>query len=103
MFKITNTIAGAATLVLAALPIAALSTAAHAAPMAIKVADLNLGSPAGQEALAQRVDHAARAFCRGEVSTVGSRFNTTAACRAGIRAEAAEKVAALREVNYAAR
>ncbi len=103
MFNLTNTFAGAATLVLAALPIAALSTTAHAAPMTIKVADLNLGSPAGQDVLAQRVEHAARAFCRGEVGTVGSRFNTVTACRSGIRAEAAQKVAALRDVTYAAR
>lgn len=99
MFSITNTVAGAATLVLAALPIAALSTAAHAAPMTIKVSDLNLGSPAGQDMLAHRVDHAARAFCSGEAGGLDAR----AACHTGIRAEAAEKVAALRQVAYAAR
>lgn len=103
MFNFTNTLAGAATLVLAALPVAALSTAAHAAPLTIKVSDLNLGSPAGREVLDQRVDHAARNFCRGELGTVGNRFNTVAACRAGIRAEAAEKIAAMRTVSYAAR
>ncbi|HEX5379834.1 MAG TPA: UrcA family protein [Phenylobacterium sp.] len=102
MFKITQTVAGAATLVLAALPMVALSTAAHAAPQTVQVSDLNLASPAGQQALGHRVDKAARDFCRNQEATSG-RINARAACLSGIRAEASEKVAALREMNLASR
>jgi UrcA family protein len=103
MFKITQSIAGAATLVLAALPIAALSTVAHAAPMTIKVADLNLGAEASQSVLSHRVEHAASRFCRGHMVTTGSRSNDRATCMAGVRAEAAEKLVASQPMNLAAR
>jgi UrcA family protein len=103
MFKITQSIAGAASLVLAALPIAALSSAAHAAPMAIKVADLNLSAEASQGVLSQRVEHAASSFCRNHMVTTGSRSNDRATCMAGVRAEAAEKVVASQPMSLAAR
>ena len=101
MFKIAQTFAGAATLVLAALPAAALSTAAHAAP-AIQVADLN-GGAASQAVLSHRVDRTARAFCREHMVTTGSRVNDRATCMSGVRAEAAEKVVARQPVSFAAR
>ena len=102
MFKIAQTFAGAATLVLAALPIAALSTAAHAAP-AVQVADLNLGGAAAQSVLSQRVDASARSFCRNHMVTTGSRANDRATCMAGVRAEVAEKVVAAQPIAFARR
>lgn len=103
MFNITNTFAGAATLVLAALPIAALSSAAHAAPASVRVADLNLGAEASQHILSARVSQAASNFCRGHMVTTGSRVNDRNTCMAGIRAEAAEQIVARQPVSLAAR
>lgn len=77
--------AGFAAVVLAALPVAVLSTAAHAGER-VQVSDLNLSSGAGQTAFASRVDQAARHFCREERD-----LNARAACQAGIRQEAHEK------------
>ena len=103
MFNISNTVAGAATLVLAALPIAALSTAAHAAPASIRVADLNLNAEAGQRVLSERVTHVASAYCRSHMVTTGSRVNDRDTCMAGVRAEAAEQVVAHQPMSLAAR
>lgn len=98
MFK-TSSIAAAASLVLAALPALALASAAHAAPVAIKVADLNLASPAGQKVFAQRVDKVAVQMCR-EART--GRF-VDAACLNAVRAEAHDKAAAITPAQMAAR
>lgn len=80
--------ASLATLALGMLPMAALSTAAHAqtAHQRVQVSDLNLSSAPGQAAFASRVDQAARHFCRAERD-----LTLNAACQAGIRSEAAEK------------
>lgn len=102
MFKFAQTLAGAATLVLATVPALALSTAAHAAP-AIKVSDLNLVSASSQDTLNARVDQTARAFCREHMVTTGSRTNDRATCLAGVRAEVAEKVVAQAPVSLARR
>ncbi|HEY3949532.1 UrcA family protein [Phenylobacterium sp.] len=77
--------AGFAAVVLASLPVAVLSTAAHAAER-VQVSDLNMSSAAGQAAFSARVDQAARHFCRSERD-----LNARAACQVGIRQEAAEK------------
>ena len=78
--------AGFAAVVLAALPVAVLSTAAHAGER-VQVSDLNLASPTGQAAFTGRVDQAARNFCRTERN-----LSARAACETGIHQEAAEKV-----------
>jgi len=88
MKNFTARIASVATLALAALPVAALSTAAHA-QQSIRIADLNLASGAGRAAFDQRVDTAARNFCRTERS-----LKLQAVCQSGVRAEANEKAAA---------
>ena len=98
MFK-TTSIAAAASLVLATLPALALATGAHAAPAAVKVADLNLASAAGQKAFAQRVDKVAVQMCRDARS---GRF-VDAACLNAVRAEAQEKAAAITPAQMAAR
>lgn len=82
-------IAGVATLALAALPVAALTTAAHAAPkpQAIRVADLDLTTAAGKDAFEARVYKAGRAICRDARGLAD-----TSACEAGVRAEANAKL-----------
>ena len=92
MKNYTARIASVATLALALLPVAALSTA-HAAnaqvpyaAQSVQVSDLNLASASGKAVLAQRADTAARHFCRDERS-----LDAKAACQAGDRAEVGEK------------
>jgi UrcA family protein len=91
MKNITARIAGVATLALAILPVAALSTA-HAETATpyfaerVHIADLNLASGAGKATFAQRVDQAAQRFCRNERS-----LDLRAACQAAVRTEANEK------------
>jgi UrcA family protein len=94
MKNYTARIASVATLALALLPVAALSTA-HAgnaqvpyAAQSVRVSDLNLSSASGKAILAQRADTAARNFCRDE-----RRLDVQAACQAGVRAEVNEKAA----------
>jgi UrcA family protein len=80
--------AGVATLALAVLPVAALTTAAHAAPVArIQVADLNLASIDGVATLHSRVAAAANHFCSDEKT-----LDQKAACKAGVRTEVQEKL-----------
>lgn len=98
MFK-TTSIAAAASLALATLPALAIATGAHAAPAAVKVADLNLNTAAGQKAFAQRVDKVAVQMCR-EVRA--GRF-TDDNCVNAVRAEAQAKAAAITPSQMAAR
>lgn len=98
MFK-TTSIAAAASLALATLPALALATGAHAAPAAVKVADLNLASASGQKAFAQRVDKVAVQMCRDARS---GRF-VDSACLDAVRAEAHDKAAAITPAQMAAR
>jgi UrcA family protein len=92
MKNYTARFAGVATLALAVLPIAALTTAAHAAPSVpyaaqrVQVSDLNLASASGKAMLAQRADKAANEFCRLERNLVAK-----AACETAVRAEVTEK------------
>ena len=81
--------AGVATLALAVLPVAALSTAAHDAPVTrVHVADLNLASIDGVATYHQRVAAAAKQFCSDEKT-----LDQKAACKAGVRTEVQEKLA----------
>ena len=82
---LTSRFAGVATLALAVLPIAALTTAAHAAER-VHVADLNLAAPTGHAVFEKRVDGAAHRFCRLERN-----LTAKGACEAGVRTEANEK------------
>ena len=93
MTSLTARIASVATLALAALPFAALTTAAHAqtvstgyAQESIRVGDLNMAAPSGQTKFAARVDHAANHVCARE-RNIGMKE----ACKAGVRTEAHEK------------
>ncbi|HXA38102.1 MAG TPA: UrcA family protein [Phenylobacterium sp.] len=86
--SVASRFAGIATLALAALPLAALTTAAHAGER-VRTGDLNLASPAGRVMFDQRVDHAAKRLC-----IVERNLTNKAACQAGVHAEANEKAAA---------
>ncbi|HZZ33146.1 MAG TPA: UrcA family protein [Phenylobacterium sp.] len=93
--RLTSRISGIAMLALAALPFAALTTAAHAGEH-VRTGDLNLASPAGRMIFDQRVDHAAKHLCNVERSATNK-----AACQASVHAEANEKAAAT--VQFASR
>jgi UrcA family protein len=93
MTHVASRIAGLATLALAALPIAALSTAAHAAPGVVTVSDLDLNSAAGVAAFNQRAEAAAYSFCRSTIQPK-SPLRNPASCRAAIRIELTQKLPA---------
>ena len=101
MTNVTARIAGIATLALAVLPMAALSTQAYAAPVAVQVADLNLDTEAGMAAFQQRADAAAQAFCRDHAP--GQVLARQAACIHVVRAEVGEKLAEARQTQLASR
>ncbi len=89
MIKVLNFVASAATLALAALPISALTTVAHAqTPVRIAVSDLDLSSPAGAAAFDRRVRRAADDLC-GYNDAPAPR---SPSCREAVRAEALEKL-----------
>src|SRR4051794_18964301 len=91
----TARIASAAMLALAALPIAALTTAAHAATT-VRVGDLNLATDQGLAAFHQRANHAAQTFCADQQGVAAER-----ACRKGVKVELTEKMAILRDAQLA--
>ncbi|MES2344258.1 MAG: UrcA family protein [Pseudomonadota bacterium] len=90
MFKLTQTVSGLASLALAAIPMLALTTAAHAAPMSVKVGDLS--SAAGVAAFEQRIDKVAGQVCAAQAQDVGTRMVNTEGCREAVRAEAIDKL-----------
>ena len=96
MKNITAQITGLATLALAVLPIAALSTVARAETpqphVAVRIADLNLASAAGQSEFAQRTHQAAREFCADRQALAAK-----GACQTAVRAEVEQKLARLQQ------
>jgi len=90
MSKLTSKIASAATLALAAIPMLALTTAAHAAPMNVKVGDLS--SAAGVAAFEQRLDKVATKLCAAQRQDVGPRIVNTEGCIEAVRAEALDRL-----------
>ena len=91
MTNFTARIAGVATLALAMLPVAALSTAhaATRAPVSVHVADIDLATAEGRSALVARAGAAAHRYCESETS-----LGMKAACETGVRADVAEKAKA---------
>src|SRR5258707_3624179 len=87
MTNFASRIAGIATLALAAVPLAALSTAAYAQPT-VRIADLNLASAAGKATFHHRLNVAADQICGREKG-----LSIQHACKAGVRAEVTEKLA----------
>lgn len=100
MFKLTQTVSGIASLALAAIPMLALTTAAHAAPMSVTVGDLS--TAAGVSAFEQRIDKVAGALCDAQVQGVGTRMVKTQGCREAVRAEAVEKLSTTQRSQIAA-
>ena len=92
MTKFSATLAGVATIALAAVPILALASGAQAAPVAVKVSDIDVGSARHAHALEHRVSKAAAEYC--SAATVG-RITLAAhqACLKGARAEIQDKLA----------
>jgi UrcA family protein len=90
MTNFTAKLAGVATLALAALPAIALSSAAHAAPapVAIKIADLDLSSRAGLGVFHRRAREAGAQMCRDERALAARE-----SCEHAVVAEAREKLA----------
>ncbi|WP_372782604.1 UrcA family protein [Phenylobacterium sp.] len=85
MSHFTTRIAGLAALALGV----TLAAAAHAQPT-VQISDLNLASAAGQAAFAHRTDVAADQVC-GDERNLSIQF----ACKAAVRAEVTEKLAAI--------
>jgi UrcA family protein len=83
-------LAGLATLMLAALPALAVATAAHAAPVTVKISDLDLHTPAGVAEMNRRIDAAAKAFCAQRADT-GSHL-ISRSCRQAVREELLEQL-----------
>ena len=100
MFKLTQTVSGIASLALAAIPMLALTTAAHAAPMTVSVGDLS--TAAGVAAFEQRIDKLSNTMCQGLTQGVGTRMDNTEGCREAVRAEAIEKLSATQRSQIAA-
>jgi len=100
MVKLTQTVSGIASLALAAVPMLALTTAAHAAPMTVSVGDLS--TAAGVAAFEQRIDKVAANVCQGPTQGVGTRMVNTDGCREAVRAEALDKLSAAQRSRIAA-
>ena len=101
MFRISNTVAGVATLALAALPMFAMATSAYAAqPVTVQVADLDLASTDGARELDRRVNAAAGAFCSDF-----TRIAENMTCKNAVHDEVEGKLEAMRisARTYAAR
>jgi UrcA family protein len=90
MTNFATRISGVAMLALAALPIIALPAQALAAT-SVKVSDLNLASPVGQAAFADRAHVAARDYC-GNVYGLIERST----CRTAVKVELNEKAGLVR-------
>ena len=100
MSKLSTKLTGVATLALAAIPMLALSTAAHAGPMSVTVGDLS--SPAAVAAFEQRLNRTAKALCAPQTQGVGPRLVSTTACRQAVRAEAMDNLSAAQRTRIAA-
>lgn len=94
MTNFASRIAGAATLALAVLPLAAMATASQAAPARVMIADLNLATEEGLTTFNQRAHLAAMSYCSGIHG-----LTARASCRNGVRVELQEKMATIRQAR----
>jgi UrcA family protein len=92
MFKFSSTLAGVATLALATIPMLALASGAQAAPVAVKVSDIDTSTPQGANIVNKRIEVAAREFCRQTEPGAMARLDD-GACIRGVRTEMSERVA----------
>ncbi|WP_340646119.1 UrcA family protein [Phenylobacterium sp.] len=100
MFKLTQTVSGIASLALAAIPMLALTTAAHAAPMSLKVGDLS--TAAGVAAFEQSLDRLATSVCAAQTPATGTRLVKMQGCIEAVRAEAMDKLSERQRSQIAA-
>ena len=91
MFKFSTTLAGVATLALAAIPALALTTAAQAAPAVVKVSDLDVANAQHAQALEQRIKVAARKVCTAPANQGG--LSLRQACMEDVRQSVHETLA----------
>jgi UrcA family protein len=83
---------------LAALALTPVASLAQEPTAEVRFDDLNLATPAGQAALEQRIETAARAVCRNEAAT-GTRIanpRREQACRADVRRQIDARITAQR-------
>ena len=75
----------------------ALAGVGDAPSQSVAYADLNLGTPEGQERLEQRIDAAAKSVCRVNEVRTGTRIRSPhiGACVANARASAKKQVSAM--------
>lgn len=92
MFKLMEKAAEIGLVAMAALPLVSLSVA-HAQTATVKISDLDLSQPAQAAVFEQRLDRAATKVC---TERAGSAIDLTAmaVCKAAVRAEAMDKLAA---------
>jgi UrcA family protein len=88
MTKFLTILTSAATLAMAAIPLTAVSSVAHAAEARIQVGDLDLSRPADARVFERRVNLAASDLC----NETGMELSRTNACRRAVRQEAIEKL-----------
>ncbi|MGC1301882.1 MAG: UrcA family protein [Caulobacteraceae bacterium] len=88
MSKLINVLTTVATLAMAAVPLSAIGTVAHAAEVRIQVADLDLSNPADAARFQDRVERAAHAFCRNVPEPLANQT----ACRSAVRDEAVQRL-----------
>ena len=96
MIKVLEAVSTLGALVMAATPLLAVSSLAHAQeatlqPQTIQVADLDLNRPADVARFNVRVDQAAARMCASRVE-----MGVNAACRQAVREEAGAKLDVLR-------
>lgn len=86
-------------MIFAAAGLAVSSAPAMAGGISVKYDDLNLASPAGQEALDKRIEVAARKVCGADTPTTGTRLQSSEARRCVVEAKrsATQQVAAVVE------
>ena len=92
MSKFNSMLAGLATLALAAIPALAVTASAHAAPVTVKVSDLDLKSEQGARVLAERTRAAANKVCAEPANQGG--LSRRAACVASVGQEVRDGLAA---------
>ena len=77
----------------AIIALAATASVAQAAPIAIQVGDLDLGTTKGMVTYNHRVDTAARQFCNNGLGPIVRNV----ACEKAVKAEAGDKLAAIKQ------
>jgi len=92
MRKFMISLTSIATLTLAAVPLIGLTQAAHAAPVTVRVGDLNLANPADAAEFETRAADATKRFCRARANHERLDLMSRRACAIDVRDEINEKL-----------